>query len=211
MLISPSCQLFVTSFYQSKTHHVETANKKIEKQTNRQGGKKMDSGFHHRIVVSLVSFVLFVILILATSSNSFTLNNQNTYHSYHGHHHRVDRNFAVSSRLSLTSASTSSTSSKRLFEIFASPTADDETNDDDMDESSSSSSTLEDKMKAWEATDEEVKAATLGGVVPGRSDAFDVGLYIAFPIMVITGLLFAVFPFIMENIDTSSVGPPPMS
>jgi hypothetical protein len=30
-------------------------------------------------------------------------------------------------------------------------------------------------MKGWEATEEEVKAKTLGGIVPGRSDAFDVG------------------------------------
>jgi hypothetical protein len=34
---------------------------------------------------------------------------------------------------------------------------------------------LEEKMKGWEATEEEVKAKTLGGIVPGRSDAFDVG------------------------------------
>jgi hypothetical protein len=68
---------------------------------------------------------------------------------------------------------------------------------------------LEEKMKAWEATEEEIKAASLGGVIPGRSDAFDVGLYIAFPLMVISGLLFAFFPVIMGNIDTSAVGPPP--
>lgn len=69
-------------------------------------------------------------------------------------------------------------------------------------------------MKAWEATEEEIKAATLGGVVPQkrsseRSDAFDIGLYIAFPIMVLTGLAFAFFPFIMGNLDVESVGPPP--
>ena len=53
-------------------------------------------------------------------------------------------------------------------------------------------------MKSWEASEEEIKAATLGGVVPGssiggvedagRTDAFDVGLYIAFPIMIISCL-----------------------
>ena len=65
-------------------------------------------------------------------------------------------------------------------------------------------------MKGWEASEEEVKAATLGGVVPGqRSDAFDVGLYIAFPLMVISGLLFAFFPLIMGNLNVDSVGPPP--
>jgi type III secretory pathway component EscR len=73
---------------------------------------------------------------------------------------------------------------------------------------------LEEKMKSWEASEEEIKAATLGGIVPQqsnkeRSDAFDVGLYIAFPIMVITGLIFALFPFIMGSIDVDSVGPPP--
>jgi hypothetical protein len=68
---------------------------------------------------------------------------------------------------------------------------------------------LEDKMAGWEASEEEIKASTLGGVVPGRSDAFDVGLYIAFPFMIIGSLLFAFFPFIMDKIDVSSVGPPP--
>eukprot|EP00977_Amphora_coffeiformis_P006356 scaffold1353_cov161-Amphora_coffeaeformis.AAC.28 len=72
--------------------------------------------------------------------------------------------------------------------------------------------TLEEKMKSWEATEEEVKAATLGGLVPGgnnRSDAFDVGLYIAFPLMVLSGLAFAFFPLIMGNLDVDGVGPPP--
>ena len=84
-----------------------------------------------------------------------------------------------------------------------------EQNEEKEEKEENTSLTLEDKMKSWEASEEEIKAATLGGVVPGRSDAFDVGLYIAFPIMVISGLLFAAFPFIMSNIDTSSVGPPP--
>ena len=81
---------------------------------------------------------------------------------------------------------------------------------DGIDESAKVS--LEEKMKAWEATEEEVKAATLGGVVPGkkeRSDAFDMGLYLAFPIMVLSGLAFALFPFIMGNLDVDSVGLPP--
>mmetsp|Transcript_18265 Transcript_18265/g.32980 ORF Transcript_18265/g.32980 Transcript_18265/m.32980 type:complete len:144 (-) Transcript_18265:47-478(-) len=77
---------------------------------------------------------------------------------------------------------------------------------------------LEEKMKSWEASEEEIKAATLGGVVPGgggggedRTDAFDVGLYIAFPIMVISCLAFVFFPLIVGNIDINSVGPPPTS
>ena len=72
-------------------------------------------------------------------------------------------------------------------------------------------------MKAWEATEQEIKAATLGGIVPksgggeegGRSDAFDVGLYILFPFMVLSGLAFAFFPFIMGNLDLDGIGPPP--
>lgn len=83
---------------------------------------------------------------------------------------------------------------------------------------SSAKTSLEEKMKAWEATEEEVKAASLGGIVTGggrgdpeRSDAFDVGLYIAFPLMVLSGLAFALFPFIMGNLDVDSVGPPPTS
>lgn len=71
--------------------------------------------------------------------------------------------------------------------------------------------TLEEKMASWEASEEEMKAASLGGLTPGRgrADGFDIGLYIAFPIIVATSLLFAVFPFIMDKIDVSSVGPPP--
>ena len=90
--------------------------------------------------------------------------------------------------------------------------AEDSKNDDNQQEASLSdaaSQSLQEKMKSWEATEEEARAATLGGVVPGRSDAFDVGLYIAFPLMVLSGLAFAIFPFIMENLDVDSVGPPP--
>ena len=68
---------------------------------------------------------------------------------------------------------------------------------------------LEEKLKSWEATEEEVKAASLGGLTPNRVDGFDIGLYIMFPFMVATGILFGIFPFIMDKIDVSSVGPPP--
>jgi len=73
--------------------------------------------------------------------------------------------------------------------------------------------TLEEKMQSWEASEEEIKKASLGGLVAGGSgtDGFDIGLYIAFPIIVITSLAFAFFPFIMNNIDVTSVGPPPTS
>jgi hypothetical protein len=75
--------------------------------------------------------------------------------------------------------------------------------------------TLEEKMKAWEATEAEMKAASLGGVIPSssknreRTGAFDVVLYIAFPLMVLSGLAFALFPLIVGNLDVDSVGPPP--
>jgi hypothetical protein len=67
-------------------------------------------------------------------------------------------------------------------------------------------------MAKWEATEEEVKAASLGGITPGkeRKDGFDLGLYVAFPFMIAGSLLFAFFPLIMDKIDVSSVGPPPM-
>lgn len=81
--------------------------------------------------------------------------------------------------------------------------------------SEATKSSLEEKMSNWEASEEEVKAASLGGIVPGGkkeegADGFNVGLYIAFPFMIAGSLLFALFPFIMDKIDVSSVGPPPM-
>mmetsp|Transcript_14874 Transcript_14874/g.17599 ORF Transcript_14874/g.17599 Transcript_14874/m.17599 type:complete len:149 (-) Transcript_14874:59-505(-) len=70
---------------------------------------------------------------------------------------------------------------------------------------------LEKKMQKWEASEEELKKASLGGLVQGGSgtDGFDIGLYFAFPIIVLTSLAFAFFPFIMDKIDVTSVGPPP--
>jgi hypothetical protein len=73
--------------------------------------------------------------------------------------------------------------------------------------------TLEEKMKGWEATEAEMKAASLGGVIPSqnreRTGAFDVVLFIAFPLMVLSGLAFALFPLIVGTLDVDSVGPPP--
>lgn len=86
---------------------------------------------------------------------------------------------------------------------------------DDKEQATGSSGTkqsLEEKMAKWEASEEEIKAASLGGVVPQqRSDSFDVGLYVAFPFMIIGCLLFLAFPFFADKIDVSSVGPPPTS
>merc|ERR1712127_158573 len=77
----------------------------------------------------------------------------------------------------------------------------DSTEESPVSEKSTDKVSLEDKMKSWEASEEELKAATLGGVIPQsreRTEAFDVGLYIAFPIMVITGLAFAFSPLSWE-------------
>mmetsp|Transcript_9709 Transcript_9709/g.20309 ORF Transcript_9709/g.20309 Transcript_9709/m.20309 type:complete len:142 (+) Transcript_9709:197-622(+) len=84
----------------------------------------------------------------------------------------------------------------------------DESPGDDSSKEPTEKMSLEEKMKSWEASEEEIRAASLGGVVPQgreRTEAFDVGLYIAFPIMVLTGLAFAFFPFIMGNIDVSNI------
>ena len=67
---------------------------------------------------------------------------------------------------------------------------------------------LAEKMKSWEATEEDIKKATLGGMVP-KTDGFNITLWILFVPIVGFSLLFAIFPFIMDGIDTSEFGPPP--
>lgn len=95
-------------------------------------------------------------------------------------------------------------------------TGDDEANvaDDSASVDQKTKLSLEEKMKSWEASEEEIKAASLGGLTPGKGgggvDGFDVGLGIAFPIMVGSSLLFLLFPFMQGMIDFDSVGPPPM-
>ena len=117
-----------------------------------------------------------------------------------------------SSPLHLNSAAAHKTTSSFLAKNNALITPLYSTNDDTEQEASTTTLSLEEKMKSWEASEEEIKAATLGGVIPeNRSDAFDIGLYIAFPIMVIGCLIFAFFPLIVSNIDVTSVGPPPTS
>ena len=87
---------------------------------------------------------------------------------------------------------------------------------------------LKAKMAAWEVTEEEARAKTLGGNIPllgmpglpgrmtrtdqpKRLDGFDVGMnfsaLILFPLAII---LFTV-PFWIGGIDVSDVGPPPTS
>ena len=68
---------------------------------------------------------------------------------------------------------------------------------------------LEDKMKSWEATDEERRAATFLGVVPKKLDSFELGLNIAFPIMLIACVGIAFFPFYAAQL-AGDAGPPHM-
>lgn len=65
----------------------------------------------------------------------------------------------------------------------------------------------------WDATEEEQKAATLGGMIPGSTgtDSFDVSLYLALPFLLGSLALFLFFPLLRDNIDFSDVGPPPTS
>jgi len=70
---------------------------------------------------------------------------------------------------------------------------------------------LEQKMSSWEATEEERKSTTLGGLIPGSSgaDSFDIGLYVAFPFLFGSLFLFLVFPFLRDSLDVASLESPP--
>jgi len=88
------------------------------------------------------------------------------------------------------------------------------------------SSTLEQKMASWDATEEEARSKTLGGNLPlvgmpglpGRMtrndqpdklDGFDVFMNLSGLILFPLAILLFAAPFVMGNIDVSSVGPPP--
>eukprot|EP00560_Eucampia_antarctica_P008904 CAMPEP_0197822978 /NCGR_PEP_ID=MMETSP1437-20131217/293_1 /TAXON_ID=49252 ORGANISM="Eucampia antarctica, Strain CCMP1452" /NCGR_SAMPLE_ID=MMETSP1437 /ASSEMBLY_ACC=CAM_ASM_001096 /LENGTH=140 /DNA_ID=CAMNT_0043421895 /DNA_START=47 /DNA_END=469 /DNA_ORIENTATION=+ len=121
--------------------------------------------------------------------------------------HSTTNAFTTTSTAFLSSRNSITLSPKQsqLTPMFNSVPEEEERNDDEVKRS------LDEKLKSWEATEEEIKAASLGGLTPKSGvDGFDIGLYIAFPIMIATGLLFGIFPFIMDKIDVSSVGPPPM-
>ena len=82
-------------------------------------------------------------------------------------------------------------------------------------------------MAAWEATEEEQRKATLGGIIPGKlpgppgratrtdqpdkMDGFDVGMNISGIILFPLAVVIATFPFWIGGLDVSSVGPPPTS
>lgn len=70
-----------------------------------------------------------------------------------------------------------------------------------------SKQSLDTKMAGWDL--KEAAAKDDAPKEKERAGGFDAGLYVAFPFMIAGGLLFAFFPFIMEHIDVSGVGPPP--
>jgi len=125
----------------------------------------------------------------------------NHHHQYHHRHHKIPTVVFMKNSVSEDESSISTTPA---------------TNEKDGSTTTMTGEkkmSLEDKMKTWEASEEEIKAASLGGIVPipqgrERTEAFDVGLYIAFPIMVITGLAFAFFPLIMGSIDVGDIEVP---
>ena len=93
---------------------------------------------------------------------------------------------------------------------------------------SSASKALEDKMKGWEASEEEQRAKTLGGNIPlvgmpgrpgrmtrkdqpTRADGFDITMGISAVILFPLAIILFTFPFWIGSVDISSVGPPPTS
>jgi hypothetical protein len=93
---------------------------------------------------------------------------------------------------------------------------------------SSASKALEDKMKGWEASEEEQRAKTLGGKIPlvgmpgrtgrmtrkdqpTRADGFDITMGISAVILFPLAVILFTFPFWIGSVDISSVGPPPTS
>merc|ERR1712071_179253 len=66
--------------------------------------------------------------------------------------------------------------------------------------------TLEEKMAKWE---EDGQGGSEIAKEKEKMGGFDIGLILAFPLIVGTSLLFVVFPFIKDSIDVTSVGPPP--
>jgi hypothetical protein len=68
---------------------------------------------------------------------------------------------------------------------------------------------LAEKMQSWEATDEERRASTLGGLIPGKIDGFDLTLNFLFPIMLVACLGIALFPLWAGLVVGDAPGPPP--
>lgn len=97
---------------------------------------------------------------------------------------------------------------------------------EDAEEPPSGAASLEEKMASWEATEEEQRKATLGGMIPGKlgkpgrdtrtdqptkMDGFDIGMNISGIILFPLAIILATFPFWIGGVDFNSVGPPPTS
>ena len=163
--------------------------------------------------------VLLVVAAIVEASQAFSPSSTSTSSSSHSTlalHHRTPSSIALAVDNRSGSGAFSLLDRRRLLPLRASAdgNGDGETSSSSSSSmsKSSSSASLAEKMKSWEATEEEMRASTLGGVVPGlsapgmkgfdgkfgsdkgtatgggRTDAFDVGLYIAFPIMVLSCL-----------------------
>ena len=77
-------------------------------------------------------------------------------------------------------------------------------------------------MAKWEATEEEKRKATLGGIIPkpgfmtrtdqpSKVDSFDASMYVSGLILFPLAIIVLTFPFWIGNVDLSSAGPPPTS
>jgi len=75
------------------------------------------------------------------------------------------------------------------------------------DDDASVAASLEAKLKSFEATEEEQRAATLGGLIPGSSgaDAFDVSLYLAAIPLFGSLALFLFFPLLAPKLAESGL------
>jgi hypothetical protein len=97
------------------------------------------------------------------------------------------------------------------FALLASPDPEESEASTDSDDTKSR---LAEKMASWEASEEELRNASLGGLIPGKAnriDGFDLGLWILFPLMVGTAAILLFLPLFIDQIDINSVGPPPTS
>lgn len=100
--------------------------------------------------------------------------------------------------------------SKHLAVRFVQPNAEPEQSEAAI--SGDAQDSLSQKMTAWEASDTQQRADSGGGggLTPGSSgaDSFDIGLYLAFPPLFLSLMLFLLFPFLRESIDIGELPPP---
>jgi hypothetical protein len=182
------------------------------------------------IVPVLVIFMTLLDPMTSFSPHKWTIHRTSTSAGNRRHQHFLWLGESVAAAgppLMVSRKKATNGGDRSLLILFETPAPEGSNNDDNGHEIATTTTTttttqqsLQEKMKKWQASEEEIKAASLGGVVPkkqqqqqdgGRSDSFDVGLYVAFPFMIVACLLFLAFPFFADHIDVSSVGPPPMT